>query len=182
MGAGPAPVRLRIHELEVEQHQIAAADDPQEIFRGGEACRAQDHVQAFQPLQHPLKEGRLHERLPAGEAQSAVDQQRRLAVQESGQLIGPVAPAGDPIAVGPVHNLGLRGPALRVVAPGAMKRASLEKHRGAQPGAVVNGQFTDVENHPGQGLFHCPPPTLEPSFAAPVEDWTRPRSMATRRR
>ena len=100
-------MRLRVHELEVEQHQVAAPDHAEEILRRGEPGGAQDHVQAFQPLQHRLQEGRLHERFAAGEAHPAVGQQRRLPVQECGQLIGPVAPAGDPVAVGPVQDLGL---------------------------------------------------------------------------
>ena len=93
-------MRFRIHELEVEQHQIAALDDAEEIFRRGEPGRTQRHVQAFQPLQHRLQEGRLPKRFAARKAHAAIDQQRRLPVQDSGELIGPIAPADDPVAVG----------------------------------------------------------------------------------
>ena len=81
--AGPATMRLRVHELEVEQHQIAAPRHAQEVRCGGEPGGAEDDVQTFQPLYHRFQKLRLHERFATREAYPAIGEQRRLAVQEA---------------------------------------------------------------------------------------------------
>ena len=178
--AGPALVRFRVHELEVEQHQVAAADPAQKLVGRGEPGRSQRHVQAFQPLQHRLQKHRLHERFAAGKGHAAIDEQRRLAVEESGQLVGALAPADDPVAVRPMQNLGLEGPTLGVVAPSAAKRAALEEHGGAQPGTIVNGQFADVENQPRHGRRHSLPPSPSPTALGPGAETGGPGAVLLR--
>lgn len=157
VAADPTPVRFGIHQLDVEQNQVAAADDAQKVFSGGEPGGAHDLVQALQPLQHRLEKRRLHQRFAAREADPAVGQQRRLTVQQRGELVGPIAATGDPIAIGTMQNLRGRRPPLRVVAPGAVKRTALEEDGRAKPGAIVNGQLTNVENDPARLCFHSPP-------------------------
>lgn len=61
----------------------------------------------------------------------------------------------------PQNQLGYRSLTLRVVAPLAVERTSLEEDRGADAGPIVDGEPLDVKDKT-YFLFHLTPPSGQP--------------------